>query len=197
MKVKALLEYLFQIVLIVFSVGLALFLNEVRTDKKIQNNKNLALINLKSEVQENKVILSDLIPYHLEVIHRLDSVIENYEALEAILVEGQLDLLELAPKGIYERLPSNATWEIANLSGTLAEFSFDELHYYYLIYDQQAVTFKPADKIVEIIFSRQFMDTSKSKENAIMIRNGFRELVGRERSLLTYYNQALTQNQNN
>ncbi len=77
-------EYLIEAMLIVFSVILALFLNEYRNNLKAKNEVEKTLVNLTTEIENNREILKKFMPYHQGGAARLASIAENDSAINAL-----------------------------------------------------------------------------------------------------------------
>jgi hypothetical protein len=182
---NSLRDYFIQSVLIVFSVLLALFLDEYLNNLRSEKELNTILINIKSEVVKNEKILTRLIPYHSKVLNKIDSVLNDNNAIGKNIDSSDL-LFRLAPKGIMQELLSNTAWETAKLNGTIARIDTELLQSLAEIYDQQNLTFKPVEEIIELLYSREFLMKEKTKENLILVYRQLRELIGREKQLAKF-----------
>ena len=104
-----------------------------------------------------------------------------------------LNVVKIAPKGIYKILPNHTAWETAKMRDIISGIENATLQMLAKTYQQQESTFTPSQKIIEVISSREFLDTSKSKENLILMYQQFKELRSRELLLNEYYTDVLMQ----
>ncbi len=69
---KSILENIKQILLIVFSVVLGIFLSERIEERKNKDEAALLLSKIKSEVTKNKQLLEYWVPYHFVIVHQYE-----------------------------------------------------------------------------------------------------------------------------
>ena len=74
---KSIKENITQLFLIVFSVVLGLYLSERIEENKSKKEAALLLSKITAEVNENRKLLEEWIPYHRQVYSSLDSLIED------------------------------------------------------------------------------------------------------------------------
>lgn len=79
MKSEKLVKVAFESSLIVFSVLLALFLNEYREQLKEERERDRAMQLIMVELKSNLTVLKQWIPYHQQVVKNLDELLENQE----------------------------------------------------------------------------------------------------------------------
>ena len=113
MKIS-ILKNLKQVLLIVFSVVLGIFLSERIEERKNKEAATLLLSKIKSEVNKNKEILEDWLPYHKMILKRLDSLKED-EAFMKRFIDDELILYkEVLTRGtLMGESLSNDAWDIA------------------------------------------------------------------------------------
>lgn len=184
-------EYLIQVLLIVFSVVLALALTEYINSLKTKKELNLMLKNIEEELRTNREIVEELIPYHENVLIKLKTSYSEPQKLDSIKASDDINFFNFAPKGIQQKLINKTAWETAKLSGLIHEIKNERLQLLAKTYEQQEITFTPSDKIQEIVASRDFLDNSKAKENLILLYWQFNELIGRESALKRHYDKVL------
>lgn len=184
-------EYLIQAVLILFSVVLALILNEYINNLKTKKELNLILQNIEEEISANKDIVEELIPYHEDVIKTIESALSDSIIMHGLKTPQGLNVVKIAPKGIYKVLPNHTAWETAKMRDIISGIENETLQLLAKTYQQQESAFTPSQKIIEVISGREFLDTSKSKENLILIYQQFKELRSRELLLNEYYTDLL------
>lgn len=77
MSKHTILEYIIQVVIVVFGVFLGMMLNEWNSDRKANNDQKFALRQILKEVQEHEKKLSLVIPYHKTITQVVDSMRTN------------------------------------------------------------------------------------------------------------------------
>lgn len=184
-------EYLVQAVLIIFSVVLALILNEYINNIKTKKEVAIIVENIEEELQANKEIVEELIPYHQEVLRKIELTTSDSLKLDSIKSSTGLQLSTIAPHGIYQKIVSQTAWEVAKMSGLMSEIDNKVLQLLSKTYEQQKITFSPAEQIIEILASREYLDPTKAKENLTLMYWQFNEIKGREESLQRFYSEAL------
>lgn len=184
-------EYFIQATLIIFSVVLALILNESIHNIKTKREVGSIVRNIKEEIITNKEIVEELIPYHKSVLENIKKAISASSDSDALKDSNRFQFYSVAPNGIYQKLVSQTAWEVAKMSGLMSEVDNNTLRILSRTYEQQKITFSPADQILEILASREYLDSTKEKDNLTLLYWQFNELRGREESLKEYYIETL------
>ena len=89
MKIS-IIKYIAQLLLIVFSVVLGLFLSERIEEQKNEKEASKLLSKIISEVNDNKKLLEDWAPYHGAIAKSLDSLCNNELFVENFIKINQL-----------------------------------------------------------------------------------------------------------
>lgn len=188
---KSILESIKQLFLIVFSVFLGIFLSERIEERKNKKEAALLLSKIISEVTNNKKLLEDWVPYHREIVNRLDSLNEN-EAFIMNFIEDESTLFsEILTRGnMMSDMPSKEAWDIAKSHPLIVHFDYDELLILSKVYNQQAVTYASVPKIIELFLSGDFNSKEKASTNLQAFTNQMREVVSREMQLMNYLKEA-------
>jgi len=184
-------DQLFQALLIVFSVFLAFFITEWRNTINDKKELNYVLTALEQEIQINKEILEKLIPYHDTVRNNFAIAFQNDSILKLMKIGPQIDYGVLMQNGILQNIAMSSAWETAKNSNKLTSINHTKLQALTKVYLQQDLTFSPVWEILDLLHSREALDSTKIEENLIMFRKQFSDLRGREIRLLQYYNEAL------
>ena len=188
---KSVIESIKQLFLIVFSVVLGLFLSERIEEGKKEKEAKLLLSKIKSEVNDNKKLLEYWVPYHREIVNRLDSLNDN-EIFISNFIEDESALFEevLTRGNIMGSSPSNDAWDIAKSHPLVVHFDYEELLILSKIYNQQASTYTPVPKIIELFLSADFNSKENAKPNLQTFKNRMQEVVSREIQLMSYFAEA-------
>ncbi len=189
-------RYLYEGALIVLSVLLALFLNELRNSwQESQQTKDI-IENLRNELTTNKATVEGHQRYLTLVLHNIDSALayEDYQAKLIAFEEGYFDVQVVAPKGIFNRgFIDDIAWAIAQENNIYSKVDFETISLLSEIYKQQAMINKGYDTVGEIMSSREARDSTKVKETLSMIKyNAYKGYsYDRMPGLLRSYNEAL------
>lgn len=188
---KSITENLKQILLIVFSVVLGLFLNEKIEEAKNRKEANKLLSKIKLEVLENKKLVEYWAPYHKDATTKIDSVYNDDKFIKSF-IQNKLILFKtvFTRQTILGRFPNNDAWDIAKSHPLIVNLDYDQLLVLSKIYNQQKSTFKPIAKVSELILSIDFNSPENAKLNIEKLRNYMNEISSRELLLLEYYNEA-------
>lgn len=184
-------EGITQVVLIVFSVVLGLYLSERIEERKKRQESQELLTTIKSEVKDNIRILKDWAPYHQEINKSLDSL-SKQEAFIAAFVKDKDILYEtLLARGSFmkESLASDA-WDIAKSHPLIMNIDHNQLIILSKVYNQQKGTFEPMSKMFDVLSSKNVNKKEEAKANLESISRHVWELAARERQLMYYYKKA-------
>lgn len=188
---KVLLNNIKQLLLIVFSVVLGIFLSERIEERKKEREAALLLSKLKSEVSANKVLLEAWIPYHKKVVNRLDSLKNSQPFIRDFIEEPSALFSAVLTKGtIMGDTPSSEAWDIAKSHPLIVHFDYDQLLLLSKIYRQQAGTYEPVPKMIELFLSSDFNAKERAASNLQTFNNQMREIVSREIQLMNYLQAA-------
>ena len=189
--IKILLKNIKQILLIVFSVVLGIFLSERIEDSKNKKEAALLLSKIKSEVNENKELVAHWTPYHNEIVNRLDSLCTNEIFIKNFIDDESVLFKEVITRGtLMTRSPSSDAWDIAKSHPLIVHFEYEDLLILSKIYNQQAMTYESVPKVVELLLSTDFNTTEKAKPNLQAFKNLMWDIVSREKALMNYFKEA-------
>ncbi|MEL7003701.1 MAG: hypothetical protein AAFN93_13345 [Bacteroidota bacterium] len=188
---KSILTNIKQVLLIVFSVVLGLYLSERIEEGKNEKEAELLLSKLKSEIDDNKKVLEYWVPYHKEIVNRLDSLTAD-EAFVRRFVDNQSTLFsEVIIKGtLMGAMPSSDAWDIAKSHPLIVHFEYEVLLALSKVYNQQALTYASVPKIMEILLSVDFNSQAKAKSNLLAFKNQMHEILSREEQLLYFLQES-------
>ena len=186
-------DFLLQSILIVFSVILALFLNELRTNQKTQNETQLALGNVIKEIKDNYRSLEYVKGYHKRGMNRIDSIIGEAQQSGTPLSEPLFNLFRIAlPNGILPPNTQRSAWNCMNSTGLLTELSYDQLYTLTRIYNLQAEGVETTWRsVANHLMSIETLDESKKQVNLQLLSMLFSELYQQEIYLMEKMEGAL------
>lgn len=180
-----------QVILIVFSVVLGLYLSErIEEGKNKQASDNL-LAKITSEVNDNIILMDEWALYHQQIKGKLDSLSKDEVFIEQFIQNKSILLEKLLTRGTFmARRPSSDAWDIAKSHPLIVNFDYDKLVILSKIYNQQKITFEPGTEMFEIYKSKDVNLRKDAKLNLGLMSNRFRELIAREKQLMYYYKKS-------
>lgn len=179
-----------QVLLIVFSVVLGLYLSERIEERKNEKDAAKLLSKIKSELNENKKLLDVWVPYHAEVVKTLDSLTKSEVFIENFIKDKSAVYQAFSKGTIMSDMPSNDSWEIAKNHPLIVNFEYDELLVLSKIYNQQEVTYLSVPKLIDLMVSTEFNAKETARPNLELFKSKLEEIYGREVQLVNYYNNA-------
>ena len=187
---KAIVQNIKQVLLIVFSVVLGLYLSERIEERKNEKEAAKLLAKVKSELNENKKLLDVWVPYHREIVRSLDSLSQKEFFLEDF-IEDKSALYQVVTKGtILSDMPSNDDWDIAKSHPLIVNFEYDELLILSKVYNQQKISFESLPNLIELVLSPDFNSRVQARPNLQLFRDKLNDIASRETQLIDYYNEA-------
>ncbi len=183
--------YLVEAAMIVFSVLLALMLNEVRNNWMENRQTRQLLVNVKEEIFRNQQIVKKLVTYHQQVAGSVEAAIGNDSIRGQLIGNRGFNIFMLAPKGIMEDKINATSWDIALNSNIALRTDFKTTMLLTELYDQQQLVKDAVSALIVIVESRDVHKKENLQETLILLRNSMNELQGRESSLLFYYKEGL------
>ena len=190
-KYNAIKQNITQVVLIVFSVVLGLYLSERIEERKNKQASDNLLVKVKSEVNGNIKLVEDWAVYHQEIHKNLDSLSTNEEFIEEFIKDKSIFFEKLLTRGTFMgRMPGNDAWDIAKAHPLIVNFDYDKLVILSKIYNQQEKTFEPGVKVFELLSSKDVNTEKNAKSNLSSMAESMFELVARENQLMYYYNNS-------
>ncbi len=187
---KSLIEKLTQILLIVFSVVLGLYLSERIEDRKNAREADKIMEKIKLELHQNKMILDEWVPYHRAVVNQLDSLINDDQFIADFILDKS-NLYQVFTKGsIMKETPSDDAWDIAKSHPLIVNVDYDELLILSKIFNQQTFTYESFPILIDLILSSDFNAKEKALPNLTVFRDRLRDITQREIQLMHFYDQA-------
>ena len=194
MKKKAIRKYAIEAFLIVFSVSLALFLNKVFENQKINQQERIARESLAKELVHNLRVTTDIIKVHKNILARVDSI-STAPAVDfgQLFTDRLLDIGKLTGgEQLMKELLTSTGWETARSTGIISEFDYSEVESLTKVYALQDIVLnKTLTGIVELLFKTETHDPANIEATLLQLRLRFNELIGQENILIESYNAAV------
>jgi len=180
-------------ILIVFTVSLALALNEWRANIKEKNTIDKVIKNIVNEVQSNKEDLEGKLDYHLQTSQKIGAYLTNDSLWSTVKYSSGIEAVgQLMPKGIYNPNLQSGAWNSAVLSGVVNSFDYDILYALSNLYQVQEDGPNSTWKIMTGFYSESgSFDPTSARQLALRFHLAFGELYKQERSLLISYENVL------
>ena len=187
---QSLTNYIIQIVLIVFSVVLGLYLNGRFEDLKEKKEASKLLSKIKAELNENKILLDSWGPYHGEIVEKLDSLSTSEQFVEDFIKDKSAIYTTFSRGTLMSDMPAADTWDIAKSHPIIVNFDYDELLALSKVYNQQKITYESIPKLIELMLSTEFNSKDNAKQNLVLFKDKLADIYGREMQLINYYDSA-------
>ena len=181
---KSLIKYLIEALLIVFSVLLALLLNEYRENLKQKKVIRKNLQSIEEEMRSNLSVINDWIPYHQQVLINIERAIESDSIQNLLITDRGFDIFQIAPKGIFQNNMSQTAWNVGQGNGIISSLDYETVYLLSKTYDLQENSVKRSiEEILRELFSKEAIQSSNVKETLILLYTKFKILGELEVSL--------------
>ena len=188
---KRLSKIVFESSLIIFSVLLALVLNEYIGKMKADKEKARVLQMIKIEVNENMQILNRWIPYHEQVIENFNTAIKNFNS-DQVTDDSRMFILELMPNGVIQEMVSRSAWEALQQSSSRVSLDIETTFVLAKAYRLQELSVETTIlNFINIMNDRESMKPNNLRETLYLMRSSFQELMAQEKNLVFVYQQTL------
>ncbi|MFN7119612.1 MAG: hypothetical protein ACK4TA_22640 [Saprospiraceae bacterium] len=188
-------RFLFESALIVFSILLALLLNQWREYGKGATQRSKALGMIIKELEHNSTQLKRVAPYHQEVSALLDSISKVPVASSPMAGQTTLEVIAKPLRyGINPPELQTTAWRTAQLSGTVS--LFDEATIYVLanVYELQEKGVEIMwREIAKIYLDPNSFDPAFTRRHVPVLRFYFLELYNQEVFLQARIQEAIDQ----
>ncbi len=187
-----LVKFLFESVLIVFSVLFALFLNEYRGNLKENELKQQALEKVYNEIETNLKTVNEWLPYHEKVFNNLQRAFESDSIKSALRKKKEISFWDLMPAGVTQSVINNAAWQAFKSSNVFSNVDFDTLLSLSKVYNIQKTGVETTiQSISETLMSRITFKKEELEISLLVLKNHFGELTAQERLLIKTYESCL------
>ncbi len=178
--------------LIVFSVLLALALNEYRTSLKEREATEQALHSIQEELKVNKAIVQDWHRIHQEVLKNVQEYRTQPERFDSLVQNGQFKFEYLLNGTLVPSVIRSTAWETTKHVGLIQHFDLTLASSLSYIYDIQRVgASSTVDKLFDLIFERQTHQQENIPQTLALFEITLEELVAQEAYLIEAYGQVL------
>lgn len=185
------IKVLFESGLIVFSVLLALFLSEMHSQVKKDQEKVRALQLIKAELTANKALLEQWQPYHQQVLSKVESAINNPPEFSQSNKQREF-ILNQMPNGLVQDMLRNSAWDALKQSGISSNMHIETVSLLSTLYRLQALSIEATlARLGDIFYTRESVRKEHLLETLYLMRNLLLELIAQESFMIMHYQNAI------
>ncbi len=188
-------DYFIQTILIIISVLLAFILNEYRENLREDQVRDMALQEVKIEIESNLETLERWLPYHETLHKRIGETISNGDFQNNLLSDEHTDFSSLFDQGIFRELLSQNAWLFIQQNGIKLEYEQSSaLNFTYLL--QEEYFLRSIEKLANLFFQRETLNPDLLHETLVLMHRLSGEIIGQEQTLIMQYKSTLDVIQN-
>jgi hypothetical protein len=185
-------EYLGESLLIVFSVALAIILTEVFTKIHEDRQTREILHQLRQELISNNEAEQIQYKYHLQVLHNIDSALQDEKYRKSFIDSGRVHLSVIAPHGVIRKDLDDVAWQVAKENNIVSKLNLKTYSLLTDIYDNQQRIVKSEDEIGKVLLSYDSRKPENAKTTLILMYDNYHAwAVDRAPDLLEKYKKAI------
>ncbi len=191
----ALPKLLFESVLIVFSILLALSVSECSERSNRQERAEVALDNIRAEIASNAASLRRIVPYHQQMLARLDLLLaDSASVLRSQGVIGTIS--RIAPEGLQPPTLGSTAWGIATTTDAISRIDYAQVYVLSRLYQIQHMGVETTvPRLSELLLARETFQTEQDPLPSLrLLQLILNELVTQEQFLLQRYTEVLGAN---
>ncbi|WP_444924059.1 hypothetical protein ACJJH9_01525 [Microbulbifer sp. DLAB2-AF] len=193
MKSPKIGKLFFDSFLIVFSVLLALFLNEYRETSKEEKEKERALQMVQIELKNNLKTLNELHFYHKTVLKNYETALEGGDVIMSYNEQRSL-INQLMPNGITQKVLDDSAWETIKQSSVSSNLDINKIFALSKLYKIQKLGVNTTLKHISTnLNSQKIFNEPNSRKALFLVKNQFEELVSQEVFLIGIYNKTISE----
>ena len=178
-------------ILIVFSVLLALFLDNVMEERSEARKVNELVSHIPDEMKSNLTIVDEWLPYHRAAVDEVDRYLESDELQDRLLTADGIDYSSLMERGLIQDFYSISSWQLAQQSEVTSRIDFDVASKISSAYLSQQNVNQTILRFSDFFFDRQTHDPDQLVNSLRILRNLLQELSGQQSVLQHHYRVAL------
>lgn len=178
--------------LIVFSVLLALGLNEYMAARKEKERTRQVLISIREELRENQKIVRNWQQIHQKILENIEPYRNNASAQDSLVINNQFQFGRIFSGTVIPNLVRSTAWETAKNNGTLQNIDLSLTHTLSDMYDMQNIgATRTAENLISLIYERETHAQEKVGQTLVLFQITLSELVGQESYLIKAYDDVL------
>jgi hypothetical protein len=185
-------KYTLEATLIVFSVLLALFLDQVLTERRELQAVDELVEYITEEISGNIKVVNKWLPYHESVIAKIDMHLTSTELQMNLISDAGIDYFVLMEDGVLQDFYSVSAWQLALQSEIITKLDIGTTQKISNGYYSQKHVDSTLQRLIDFTFSREAMDKAQLVHSLTLLRRLMQELVGQEYTLRRNYEKALS-----
>jgi hypothetical protein len=185
-------KHALEAVLIVFSVLLALFLDQALTERRELQAVDELVGHITEEISGNLEVVTRWLPYHKSVIAKIDAHLASTELQKNLISDAGIDYFVLMEEGVLQDFYSVSAWQLALQSEIISKLDIDTTQKISKGYYSQEHVDGTLQRLTNFTFSRDAMDKAQLVHSLTLFRRLMQELVGQEYTLRRNYEEALS-----
>ncbi|EMR02094.1 hypothetical protein [Cesiribacter andamanensis] len=180
--------------LIVFSVLLALFLNNYWASKQEAERTEVVLHSIREELRANKAIVEEWQKNHQAVLENIAYYRPRTQAYDSLVHQHQFQFGLLFTETLVPNIVRSTAWETAKTTGMVQHFDLELATALSDVYDLQRLgPMRTIEKLTDLVNERQTHQREHVPQTLVLFQFAMQELVGQEYILLQAYTRALQQ----
>jgi hypothetical protein len=185
-------KYALEAVLIVFSVLLALFLDQALTERRELQAVDELVGHIAEEISGNLEVVNKWFPYHESVIAKIEAHLASTELQKNLISDAGIDYFVLMEDGVLQDFYSVSAWQLALQSEMISKLDIDTTQKISKGYYSQEYVDGTLQRLVDFTFSRDAMEKAQLVHSLTLLRRLMQELVSQEYTLQRNYEEALS-----
>ena len=178
--------------LIIFSVLLALFLNEYRASNKEEEKTVLVMHSIRKELEANHQIIETWHKNHTAILQNIQEYRNRPQDYDGLIKGNQLQIQYLFNEEFIPNVVRSTAWETAKTTGLVQNFDLSLTNKLSDVYDLQRLgAMSTLQKLTNLITERETHLREHVPSTLVLLEFSMHELVGQENLLLTSYKDAL------
>ena len=178
--------------LIVFSVLLALALNEYLSARKEEERTKQALLSIQEELQENQKIIEAWHDIHQKVLQNITRLRNSKEVHDSLVINDQLQLNKIFSGTLIPKIVRSTAWETAKSTGIMQNLDLQLAHTLSDMYELQSMgAASTANKLIALLYERETHQQERVAQTLMLLQFTMAELVSQENYLTTAYDDVL------
>ena len=185
-------DYLIQVILIVGSVLLALWLDQLMADHKQNTRKDAAINNIITEVSKNQEEVKSVYEYHFTVSERISGFIDSVDFRNES--KNALEIISpfIRNYGLQIAQLQNTAWNMATDTEVVSLFDYEMAYDMTYLYDLQTRGVESTtEKIMNFLTESSLFRTEDNEEIVKVITYAMNELARQEQFLVEKYGEFL------
>lgn len=174
--------------LIIFSVMLGLFANDLRTSLDRQQTADIAWKNIRSEMSNNKKQVEISLLKQKDLLRKLNALLENKQYFKKHDCTFY-DILH-SYGGVNFPEISTAAWETAKNRAIIEDFSYPRLLLLTNIEDKVKSIMMMREHTIAVVYDKADFDATYTRDMVHTLVVALSDLVDSEGQLLDYYDKA-------